>query len=281
MRSVLANIKSSEHFSIMVDETSVVSIHEQVSFCVRTVNDDLIINEDFIGLYETPNSESQTLFNIVKDIFARLDLSMENLRGQCYDGASNMSGKFKGLQKLVSDVQAKALYVHFIAHSLNLAVEDSLRYLSCMRDIMNLAKDLINSVRESPNRMEMFRSISCASVNEQYRLRPLCPTRWTMRASSVQQILKNYENLELFETFSSKDTTEAGYKCAGYFESMLQFKTYFFLNLYCHIMNAVEEVNRKIQCPNLSVTELEGLFKGLICILEERRGDLNNFGNFV
>lgn len=51
-----------------------------MSFCIRTVNDDLVINEDFIGLYETPNTESQTLFSIVKDVFAGLDLSMEHLK---------------------------------------------------------------------------------------------------------------------------------------------------------------------------------------------------------
>lgn len=51
-----------------------------MSFCIRTVNDDLVINEDFIGLYETPNTESQTLFIIVKDVFAGLDLSMEHLK---------------------------------------------------------------------------------------------------------------------------------------------------------------------------------------------------------
>ncbi|KAJ8869567.1 hypothetical protein PR048_028558 [Dryococelus australis] len=73
--------------------------------------------------------------------------------GQCYDGASAMSGKFKGLQKIVADLQQKAIYVHCAAHSLNLAVPDCLHHLPCMRDIMNLAKDLINTVRESPKRI--------------------------------------------------------------------------------------------------------------------------------
>ena len=242
----------------MVDETSDSSFHEQVSFCIRTVDESLIINEDFIGLYETPNTESQTLFNILKDVFARLELSMDNLRGQCYDGASNMKGKFKGLKTLVLDLQPKARYVHCTAHSLNLAVVDSLRHLTSMRDIMALANDLINTVSESNKRMGLFRSIRCESCNDQAGLRPLCPTRWTMRASSILRILKNFEELlEFFETFSADDKTEAGYKCAGYLASMLQFKTYFSLRLYCHAMNPVEDVKEKIQCPHLSVADLE------------------------
>uniref|UniRef100_A0A670JLM2 DUF4371 domain-containing protein n=1 Tax=Podarcis muralis TaxID=64176 RepID=A0A670JLM2_PODMU len=248
LRKVLASIKKTEHFSIMVDETSDSSIHEQVSFCIRTVDDSLIINEDFIGLYKTPNTESQTLFSILKDVFARLDLSMDNLRGQCYDGASNMRGKFKGLKKLVLDIQPKARYVHCTAHSLNLAVVDSLRHLTSMRDIMALAKDLINT-RQRPS--------------------------WSM--TPLPDSMDYAKLLEFFETFSAEDKTEAGYKCAGYLESMLQFKTYFFLRLYCHAMNPVEDVNEKIQCPHLSVADLEKRYEGLICILNGRRDSFEHF----
>jgi len=188
-----------------------------------------IINEDFIGLYETPNTESQTLFSILKDVFARLDLSQDNLRRQYYDGASNMRGKFKGLKELVLDIQPKARYVHCSAHSLNLGVVDSLRLLTSMRDIMALAKNLVNTVKESTKRMGLFRSIRCESANDQAGLRPLCPTRWTMRASSILRILKTFEEfLEFFETFSAESKTKTGYKCVGYLESMLQFTTYFF-----------------------------------------------------
>ena len=59
LRKVLASIKKTEYFSIIVGETSDSSIHEQVSFSIRTVDDSLIIYEDFIGLYETPHTESQ------------------------------------------------------------------------------------------------------------------------------------------------------------------------------------------------------------------------------
>lgn len=42
--------------------------------------------------------------------------------GQGYDGASNMSGHLKGVQTIIRATYPKALYVHCVAHSLNLAV---------------------------------------------------------------------------------------------------------------------------------------------------------------
>lgn len=42
--------------------------------------------------------------------------------GQGYDGASNMAGKFNGVQVVIRATHSKALYVYCAAHSFNLAV---------------------------------------------------------------------------------------------------------------------------------------------------------------
>ena len=113
---------------------------------------------------------------------------------------------------------------------------------------MNLANDLLKTVWESPKRMQIFRNIF--DVNEKAGhsgLRPLCPRQWTLRASSMQQILRNYENLLNFlENFSEEDSTDATLKCPGYLKTMLHFKTFFFLFLYCHVMSPIEELNCNI-----------------------------------
>ncbi|KAJ8879433.1 hypothetical protein PR048_020041 [Dryococelus australis] len=206
-----------------------------------------VLHSDFVGLYETPNTEGKTLFGIVMDILAHLDPNIENLREQFYDGASAISGKFKGLQKF------KAIYVHCAAHSLNLAVQDCLRHLPCMRNITNLFKDLIKTVRESPKTVQLYKYIR---DNEENGLRPLCPTRWSMRIISMQQVLINYERLaEFFQTYSEEYYSDAASKCAGYLETMQHFRTLFFSNLYCQVVRSVEEVNVKIQCPHIVITE--------------------------
>ena len=51
------------------------------------------IQERFIRLYSTVSTTAQALADIIQDGIIRMNLSMEDLRGQCYDGASNMSGR--------------------------------------------------------------------------------------------------------------------------------------------------------------------------------------------
>lgn len=49
-------------------------------------------------------------------------INCDFLYEQDYDGASNMSGQFQGVQAHIRSKYPKALYVHCAAHSLNLAV---------------------------------------------------------------------------------------------------------------------------------------------------------------
>ena len=123
---IMEKIKTSGFYAIIADEASDSFRKEQFSFSLRTVGNDLTIEENFLGFYETSDTESETLYKVIKDIFLRLQLNISKLRGQCYDGASNMSGEISGLQKRIRDDEPTALYVHCRPHTLNLVVQDSM-----------------------------------------------------------------------------------------------------------------------------------------------------------
>ena len=78
-------------------------------------------SEEFIGLHQVPSIDAATLVSVAKDTFQRLNLSLSKLRGQCYDGASSMSGAKSGVAKRISDEEPRAVYTHCYGHSINLA----------------------------------------------------------------------------------------------------------------------------------------------------------------
>ncbi|KAL6223044.1 hypothetical protein ACLB2K_006434 [Fragaria x ananassa] len=55
-------------------------------------------------------------------LFSKHGLSITRLRGQGYDGASNMSGEFNGLKTLILKENSSAFYIHCFAHQLQLAL---------------------------------------------------------------------------------------------------------------------------------------------------------------
>ncbi|KAJ8893934.1 hypothetical protein PR048_006535 [Dryococelus australis] len=76
----------------------------------------------FLGLHETSDITGERLFAVIEDVLCRFNLLFQDLRGQYYDGGSNMSGADKGVQAIITEKQRKAQYYHCANHSLNLAL---------------------------------------------------------------------------------------------------------------------------------------------------------------
>ena len=79
-----------------MDETSDTSRVEQVSICLRHVSDGNTL-ETFIGFFSTVSTEGEALFKLVKKVIVEHGLKLEDIVGECFDGASNMSGARKGV----------------------------------------------------------------------------------------------------------------------------------------------------------------------------------------
>ena len=80
------------------------------------------IREDLVTFLEC---DSGTTGEALADLilgFVTNHLDPSKMRGQAYDGASNMSGKRSGTAARISSRYPLALYTHCASHSLNLAV---------------------------------------------------------------------------------------------------------------------------------------------------------------
>ena len=96
LRKIVSNIQA-ENFTILINETTDVSTTEQVVVVFRLVDSFLEVNEDSVGLYKTHSISSDSLCALIKDALLRFNLKLENCKGQCYDGASNMKGHVSGV----------------------------------------------------------------------------------------------------------------------------------------------------------------------------------------
>ena len=65
-RDVAANIRLAKFYTIVADETVDVSNTEQLVICIRWVDDDLNILEDFIGLHPLTQADVETIVKVIK-----------------------------------------------------------------------------------------------------------------------------------------------------------------------------------------------------------------------
>ena len=121
-----------------------------VSFGVKTVR------EEYMGFCLC---EDGTTGAAIKDLIigavGDLGLSMDDCRGQCYDGAGNMSGRLNGASSLIRAEHDKVIYVHCMNHMLNLCVADTCQ-LPLVRNMMDVVRKLSEFFDNSPKRQQQF-----------------------------------------------------------------------------------------------------------------------------
>ncbi|XP_065920227.1 zinc finger MYM-type protein 1-like [Dysidea avara] len=120
LRGILDDIKNVQWYAIIADEATDISGTEQLSVSIRWVSKNYEVHEDILGVKELPDTKAATIHHEMNDILERCTLPITQCRGQAYDGASNMSGIRNGVQALFKKDEPRALYVHCLAHSLNL-----------------------------------------------------------------------------------------------------------------------------------------------------------------
>ena len=133
LRQITKNLQETDFLTVMMDETADCSNQEQVILCLRWVTVDLVVEEEFVGLYNTADTSANTLVSILHDCLLRLNLSVNKLRGQCYDGASSMAGKRNGVAKQITNLEERAVYTHCYGHSLNLACCDTIKRIKFLK----------------------------------------------------------------------------------------------------------------------------------------------------
>ena len=110
---ILRNISKNGKQSIMVDEVADVSNHEQLVICIRWIDHNFEPHD-----IKSEDIKSETLFNSIKDALNRMNISLADCRGQCYDGASNMVGAKTGLAMCIKEIESRALLTHCYDHAL-------------------------------------------------------------------------------------------------------------------------------------------------------------------
>jgi len=270
---LLNQIKSAKYFAIIMDETTDNSCTEQVSICFRIVNDSLKVSELFLGFYNTELTNSLTLFTLITNVLTEFKLSVTDCRGQCYDGAANVSGHITGLQKRITDVENRAIYVHCVAHTLNLVVQDAMMKIDKIRDFLIMIKSIIVYVRSSPERQAMFHALQAEHDSNSKSLRPFCPTRWCMRIKSLKTLYDNYAILIEFMQNLSKEKTENGAKASGFHKQLLKFDFLFYTRVMIIIFERVEILNSELQKVSLNFQEAQHKITSIISSIQQQRNE--------
>ena len=271
LRRIAKDINEAGYFALESDEVTDSSNKEQVIVCFRWVDSKFVPHEDFIGLHFVDDITATTIVRVLKDTVLRMNLKMSMCRAQCYDGASNMKKAAADIKRL----ESRALYLHCYGHSLNLAVSDTLKGIKPMSHALDNAQEICKLLKYSPRRDAIFHKLKDELSPQVPGIRTLCPTRWTVRAASLESIRLNYEILEATWEEAVDVVKESDIKARinGVAAKMKEFDFLFCLLLSERILKHTDNLSKTIQATAMPAVEGHRLSQLCIEVLRKLRTD--------
>ena len=151
-QEILEEVKEAQFFTILADE---VTVHNKtyMPLVLRFVDKNQNIREEFVKFSLLRRITGKAIAQqILTDLVEDLGLETSNLRGQGYDGASNMSSDTKGVQGIIRAIAPLALYQHCAGHCLNLVLVNSSKE-SDVRKVLDNLSQVCLFFKSSPKRM--------------------------------------------------------------------------------------------------------------------------------
>jgi len=188
----VANECRGKLYSIMCDEVSDYSNCELLSIVVRyvVVDDSAVhVRESLIGLVRLCETKAAIICDAILKKLNDLNLPLEFLVAQCFDGASNMSGCYSGVQARLKDVcPRRPMYVHCWAHVLNLVIQDVVKSVPLCSRTFDLLHKAYVLIAGSPKRhAEYLACVADMKLGDGLQvLQSLCATRWAARSVNLR-----------------------------------------------------------------------------------------------
>ena len=124
LNEIISRIKLSKYYSLSLDSTPDEGHIDQLTLIFRYMEHDTPV-ERFVKFLPNQGHKAQEMFEGLMKFLADHDIDIHNCRGQSYDNASAISGRYNGLQAKVAAVNYHAVWIPCAGHSLNLVGQAS------------------------------------------------------------------------------------------------------------------------------------------------------------
>ncbi len=258
IRGTLINrIQAAQYFTVLADESMDISGTEQMSLCVRYVNEEeenLEIKEDFLGFCPLPKQDAATITSAILNQLTKWGLQTTFLRGQGYDGASTMSGKVSGVQKRVKELYPRAMYTHCRSHALNLVGVHGCSDLPLVRNTMSIVEKIAVFFSATGARKDALRAESRREGQPKTAGIPLMSdTRWGSRANTLSAFVEQFTAIHsVLETMEAEVTTTSG-KASTLRHSIGTFETIITAVIANKVLGYMLPLTKKLQFTNLDI----------------------------
>ncbi|CAN1185007.1 Zinc finger MYM-type protein 1 [Linum perenne] len=120
----------------------------------------------FLGISHVRDTKAISLKTAIESMLMKNGLSISRVRGQGYDGASNMKGEINGLKTLILEESPSAYYIHCFAHRLQLTLVAVAQNHDDVNVFFFIVGTVTNLVGASCKRQDIIRQTQANKIEE-------------------------------------------------------------------------------------------------------------------
>ncbi|XP_025692769.1 uncharacterized protein [Arachis hypogaea] len=232
-----------------------------MAFVVRFVDKHGFVKERLIDVVHVKDITSATLKQEICSVLSHHNLNIQNVRGQGYDGTSNMRGEWKGLQALIIQECPYAYYVHCFAHQLQLALVAAAKEVVDVHAFFQSLSNIINVVCSSCKRNDELRSAYATEISH------LVATNQIETGRGVNQIEQ-----PVLEDLATNGSTYSQRGDATYaLKSLLSFDFVFILHMMKEIMGITDKLCQALQQKSQDILNAMHLVSSTKSLIQQLR----------
>jgi hypothetical protein len=191
LNEIISRIKKSKYFSFSLDSTTDEGHVDQLTLTFRYIESTMPV-ERFVTFMPNQGHKAEDMFQGLLQFLSAHDIDIKDCRGQSYDNAAAMSGRYNGLQAKVASMNALAEWIPCAAHSLNLVGKASAESCPAAIRFFIFLEELYTFFTGSTRRYATLRECLSSSGSHVCVPKRVTGTRFSCRSDAAKALAESY-----------------------------------------------------------------------------------------
>jgi len=280
LNEIISRIKLSKYYSVSLDSTTDEGHVDQLTLIFRYMEHDTPV-ERFVKFLPNQGHKAEEMFQGLMKFLEDHDIDIQNCRGQSYDNASAMSGRYNGLQAKVLAKNHHAVWIPCAGHSLNLVGIAASECCSSAVAFFDFLEAIYVFFTASTNRYAVLTdSIKTVESGRVPVLKRVSTTRWSCRSDAVKALVHGYHPiLEALAAISKNEneTPKARSEANGLYDTMCRLETAIYAAFWYDILARINATSQILQDPKLDLNTAVAALKSLHSFVNEKRETFHDY----
>ncbi|XP_057739680.1 uncharacterized protein LOC130956683 [Arachis stenosperma] len=238
-----------------------------MTLVVRFVDKHVFVKKRLIDVVHVKDTIFATLKQEIYSALSHHNLNIQNVRGQGYDGASNMRGEWKGLQLALVAAAKEVVDVHAFFQSLSNIINVVCSSCKCNDELRSAYATEISHL-VATNQIETGRG-----ANQIGTLKRSGDTRWISHFNSICSLLRMFgATTSVLEDLATNGSTYSQRGNDTYaLKSLLSFDFVFILHMMKEIMRITDKLCQALQQKSQNILNAMHLVSSTKSLIQQLR----------